>query len=182
MENNNENNLDQGWYSGSYSSPVSAPVTSENGSKKKKSRKWLKTSILILLCLIFGAALGIGLLGLFSGSSAPAGRSSSVVLEGKRQTSDINVNSIDTDKLMTAAEVYAENVNSTVGITTSVTTNYWGFQTTSSASGSGFILTSDGYVLTNYHVIEGGSNIKVTDKDGNSYDASVVGYDEKNDL
>lgn len=182
MENNNENNLDQGWYSGSYSSPVSAPATSENGSKKKKSRKWLKTSILILLCLIFGAALGIGLMGLFNGSSAPAGRSSSVVLEGKRQTSDINVNSIDTDKLMTAAEVYAENVNSTVGITTSVTTNYWGFQTTSSASGSGFILTSDGYIVTNYHVVEGSDSVSVSLFDGTSYEAEVVGCDASNDV
>ena len=83
---------------------------------------------------------------------------------------------------MTAAEVYAANVNSTVGITTSITTNYWGYQTTAAASGSGFILTADGYILTNYHVIENSNSVKVTMYDGTSYDATIVGYDESNDI
>ena len=73
-------------------------------------------------------------------------------------------------------------MNSTVGITTSVTTNYWGFQTTSAASGSGFILTGDGYVLTNYHVIESSNSISVTLYDGKSYDAVLIGYDESSDI
>ena len=80
------------------------------------------------------------------------------------------------------AEVYAENVSSTVGITTSVTTNYFGFKTTSAASGSGFFLTEDGYVLTNYHVIEGATSIKVTAYDDTSYTAELIGYSEANDV
>ena len=94
----------------------------------------------------------------------------------------INTASIDTSKQMTAAEVYAKNVNSTVGITTQVTTNYWGYTTQSAASGSGFIYSSDGYILTNFHVIESASSIKVTLYDGTSYDAKLVGYDESNDI
>ena len=47
----------------------------------------------------------------------------------------IDIVKVDTGKLMSPAEVYAANVNSTVGITTSITTNYWGFQSTSAASG-----------------------------------------------
>ncbi|MCI7134569.1 MAG: trypsin-like peptidase domain-containing protein, partial [Clostridiales bacterium] len=74
------------------------------------------------------------------------------------------------------------NVNSTVGITTSITTNFWGYQTTSAVSGSGFILTADGYILTNYHVIEDSSSITVTLYDGTAYDAAVVGYDESSDI
>ena len=57
-----------------------------------------------------------------------------------------------------------------------------GFQTTAAASGSGFILTDNGYVLTNYHVIEDASSITVTMYDGSSYDAALVGYDESNDI
>ena len=83
---------------------------------------------------------------------------------------------------MSPAEVYAQNVASTVGITTSVTTNYFGFTTTSAAAGSGFVLSEDGYILTNYHVIENSTSIKVTLYDGSSYDAELIGYDESNDI
>lgn len=66
-----------------------------------------------------------------TGSSGGSRSSStSTILQGDRPTSAINVSKIDTSKEMTAAEVYAANVNSTVGITTSITTNYWGYQTT----------------------------------------------------
>ncbi|MBO4324795.1 MAG: trypsin-like peptidase domain-containing protein, partial [Lachnospiraceae bacterium] len=85
-------------------------------------------------------------------------------------------------KEMTASEIYAANVNSTVGITTSINTNYFGYKTTAAASGSGFILTEDGYIATNYHVIEDASDIKVTLYDDTSYKAELVGYDESNDL
>ena len=46
----------------------------------------------------------------------------------------------------------------------------------------GFIYSSDGYILTNFHVIESASSIKVTLYDGTSYDAKLVGYDESNDI
>ena len=84
--------------------------------------------------------------------------------------------------LMSTAEVYAANVDSTVGIITSVATNYWGYSSTSAASGSGFILTEDGYILTNYHVIEDAVSVTVTTYDNKSYAASVVGYDASNDI
>lgn len=104
------------------------------------------------------------------------------IQEGSRDNTVIDVEKIDTNKIMTPAEVYAANVNSTVGITTAVTTNYWGYQTTSAASGSGFVLTKDGYILTNHHVIEDSSSIKVSTYDGTSYDAQLVGYDASNDI
>lgn len=47
--------------------------------------------------------------------------------------------------------------------------------------GSGVILTDDGYILTNYHVVEGASTISVT-IDGTDYDATAVGQDESSDL
>jgi len=48
--------------------------------------------------------------------------------------------------------------------------------------GSGFIITKDGYILTNNHVIERASEIKVTISDGEDYDAKVVGQDAKTDI
>ena len=104
------------------------------------------------------------------------------MMEGVREKSVLDIISIDTSKEMTPAEVYAANVNSTVGITTSVTTNFWGFHTTSAAAGSGFILTDDGYIITNHHVIENSDSITVSLYDGTTYEAELIGYDASNDI
>lgn len=101
---------------------------------------------------------------------------------GKRDSDQGEVETVDTSKELTASEIYSANVNSTVGIQTSVTTNYFGYQTQAAASGSGFILSSDGYIVTNYHVVEDANSIKVTTYDNNTYDAELVGYDESNDI
>ena len=152
--------------------PDNSGASAPAGGKKK-------TTVLVAVGLVL--ALLMGLLGSAIGNSL-FGRGSTTIYEGQRESSVIDVSKVDTGKLMTAAEVYAANVNSTVGITTSVTTNFWGFQTTSAASGSGFILTGDGYVLTNYHVIESSNSISVTLYDGKSYDAVLIGYDESSDI
>ena len=110
------------------------------------------------------------------------GSQGTVIYEGERPTATINIEELDTSKVMTAAEVYAANVNSTVGITTTTTTNFWGHTSTSAASGSGFIITSDGYILTNYHVVEGSDQITVALYDGQEYEAALIGYDDSNDI
>ena len=74
-------------------------------------------------------------------------------------------------------------MNSTVGIVTSaVTTNFWGQRTTSAAAGSGFLFTDDGYILTNYHVVQGADSVTVSTYDGTKYDAKIIGFDESNDV
>ena len=83
---------------------------------------------------------------------------------------------------MTAAEVYKANVDSTVGITTSINTNYFGYKTTAAASGSGFIISKDGYIVTNYHVIDDANKITVTLYNGKKYQAELIGGDEANDV
>lgn len=109
--------------------------------------------------------------------------SSSGIVRGQRSDDGTkNMSYVNTGSLMTASEIYAANVNSTVGIQTQVMTNYFGYQTMAAASGSGFILTDDGYIVTNYHVVEGSSKIKVTTYDDTSYDAKLIGYDENNDI
>lgn len=169
--------------SSSYFTPGCDVPPNPVAPKKKKGRG--RIVALALCCSLLGGAVGAGgaVLGthLLTDNAAPVS-GSTTVLEGLRETSVINTAQIDTSKQMTPAEIYAANVNSTVGITTSITTNFWGYQTTSAASGSGFILTEDGYVLTNYHVIEGASAITVTLYDGTAYAAQLIGYDESNDI
>ena len=84
---------------------------------------------------------------------------------------------------LSAADIYEQNVNSTVGITISAeTTSRYGYGYTYQASGSGFIISEDGYILTNYHVIEGYSTVTVATYDGKTYEAKVIGYDQSNDI
>ena len=163
----------------------SAPVPEQ----KKKSGKAGKIVALLLACALVGGGSGFGAAALMQKNAAVQPQSTtqtssdaSVMLEAKRQAAALQVASVDTGKVLTPSEVYAQNVNSTVGITTSITTNYFGYQTTSAAAGSGFILTQDGYILTNYHVVEGSNSITVTTYDGTGYDATLIGYDESNDI
>ena len=84
---------------------------------------------------------------------------------------------------LSPADLYEQNVNSTVGITISgETSSRYGYGYTYQASGSGFIITSDGYILTNYHVISGSKTVTVATYDHNTYDAKVIGYDASNDI
>ena len=108
-----------------------------------------------------------------------------VLLSTPKSADNSTVSAADTasdEGKMTAAEVYKANVNSTVGITTSINTNYFGYKTTAAASGSGFIYSADGYVLTNYHVVEDSTAVTVTMFDGTAYKAEIVGYDSDNDV
>lgn len=155
---------------------------------KKKSRRGGAWIIALALCFaLLGGALGGGTVWLLTRNTTTAGAGgtsqTTTIQQGKRDNVTININEIETGKLMSAAEVYAKNVNSTVGIQTSITsTNLLGQQTTSAASGSGFILTADGYIVTNYHVIQSADSVTVSTYNGASYSAKIVGYDESNDL
>ena len=156
---------------------------------KHTAKEWTAGKIVALaLCAaLLGGAFGAGgsiLLGQLNKTPTPHTPevNTSHMLEGLRENSVIQLSQIETGKLLTPAEVYAANVNSTVGITTSITTNFWGYQTTSAASGSGFILSDDGYIITNHHVIEDSTGITVSLYDGTTYDAQLIGYDESNDI
>jgi serine protease Do len=76
---------------------------------------------------------------------------------------------------LSAQEVYEKMLPSVVTVAAR--------QSSSTASiGTGVILTKDGYILTNAHVIEGGNDCTVILDTGDSYDAGLVGYDEGRDV
>ncbi len=165
--------------------------TAEPVKQKKKSKTanviGRRMIALSLCCALIGGAVGAG--GVLAGQKLAQSReaeqqasSVSTMVQGQREHTSLNVVSVDTGKVLTPAQVYAANVNSTVGITTEINTNYWGYQTTAAAAGSGFILTEDGYILTNHHVIDDASTITVAMYDGTTYPAQLVGYDESNDI
>ena len=109
-----------------------------------------------------------------------------VVYEGERPQVQTVVNSND-GQPMTAEELYAANLASCVGITVNTEVNIFGQITTSAASGSGFVLTQDGYIVTNYHVIEDAAEdssvtIDVSFANGDKYTAKLVGGEQDNDV
>ncbi len=81
------------------------------------------------------------------------------------------------------ADLYEQTVDSTVGITINgTTTGHFGYDYSFQASGSGFIISDDGYVLTNYHVIEDADSVTVATYDNEAYDAEIIGYDRDSDI
>ena len=187
MENNSNNNIYQGMQYApyGYQPTTQIPIPKKTGGAAK-------VIALALCCSLVGGAMGAGGFAAYeyfragnaniNNAEYEAEADDATMKIGERADSKIKAVSVDTNKVMTAAEIYAANVNSTVGIKTSVTTNYFGYQTQAAASGSGFILTTDGYIVTNYHVIEGAESIRVTTYDNNSYDATLIGYDESSDV
>ena len=157
--------------------------TDPNGfdpERKKKPKKIKSGSIkVVALCLVC-ALLGAAIHPLYQTVS---GSGETTLYVGDREPTKINLTAVNTEKEMTTAEIYAAYVGSTVGITVDiVSTNIFGQTVTGAAAGSGFVITEDGYILTNYHVIEDANSITVTFVDGKSYPATYVGGEEANDI
>ena len=145
--------------------------------KPKKNRLGLKIAALALACALIGGAAGAGIT-----HTITSAHGSTQIEVSDRQVAEVRQVKVDGKQQLTMPEVYAANVNSVVSINVSTTTNVFGRTTESAASGSGFFITKDGYILTNYHVIEGASTVKVTAYDGTTYDAAVIGGDEDYDI
>ncbi|MCD8379504.1 MAG: trypsin-like peptidase domain-containing protein [Lachnospiraceae bacterium] len=167
-----------------YGQPDSGSAAPENRQKKKgRGAGPVKTVALALCCALVGGTVGAGATYAVQNVTATSADSTTTIRTSTGTSAEVSVELVSSSgEEMTAAEVYAENVNATVGITTSTTTNYFGYESTSAASGSGFIITSDGYILTCYHVVEDSDTITVTTYDETSYEAELIGYDESNDI
>ena len=98
----------------------------------------------------------------------------------KAENSGVTV--VDSLGNMSTGSVYAKNVQAVVLITCEVSTTYFGQTSTGVSTGSGFVISENGYVVTNYHVVEGASRITVSSYNGEEYAATLVGHDSTNDV
>ena len=175
---------------GDYADPSPAPVPGPAGpgpeSPRKRPGRFTKRAIALLLaCVVVGGAAGAGGAAAYQQFAKP----DTVVYQGERPTVDVDtVANSNGGQPMTPEQLYAANLASCVGITVSTTSvNIFGQTTTSAASGSGFVLTQDGYIVTNYHVIEdavddSSVSIEVSFADGTQYTATLVGGEQDNDV
>ena len=165
------------------------------GRKAKKVRQPVTMSrgmlgLLIAGCLFLsclfglgGAVLGHSMLTQNSGtaqttSTAPASASESA----ETDTVGYSLENA-TGANMTVKEITAAAQNSVVEIRTeSVASDSWMPEYVMEGAGSGVIISKDGYIMTNNHVISGANKIKVTTADGTEYQAELVGTDENNDV
>ncbi len=158
--------------------PVQPPV-----QPKKQGffhRAAVKVTALILACAVTGGLAGWGGAAI-AGSGSNSGKTT--IQQSDRQPVTVQVKKVDGQTKMDPATVYASVVNSAVSINCSATsTNIFGQQTQTASSGSGFIITEDGYVVTNYHVVSGASSVQVTLYNGDTYDATVIGGDSDYDV
>ena len=145
----------------------------------KKKHTGLKIAALALCCALLGGAVGGGV-----AWGIGHGTSETTIQVSDRTVSQVSLKTVDGKTEMSDAEVYAANVNSVVSINVTGTSgyNFFGQPVQSASSGSGFVLTEDGYIVTNYHVVKDAHTVEVTMYDGTEYDARYVGGDEDYDI
>ncbi len=175
--------------------PQPEPPVSEKPRKKKKSRGiWKK-----LLAAVLILALVVGSCGVTASIVSQNWRSRAAQMEasfngkiyqlqqqldGVSQKADqqLSLGSLPAGELLTPVQVYALNVDAVVMIYSTVVYSSYGQPTSGTSTGSGFIISQDGYILTNYHVIEGATAVSVETGSGTRYDAAVIGSDSTNDI
>lgn len=150
---------------------------SHETSVKTNKRGRRVFALLLALCLAAGA------LGITAFAEETEKKNEPAVLyESGRDAGSVEVRKAEPGTLMTVPEVYANCVESTVGIQTKSTVNYYGYQTSAATAGSGFIVSENGYIVTNYHIVDSADKVTVSDYAGATYEAKIIGYDESNDV
>ena len=163
--------------------PSGSSVSPEERPRKKQSffkSTAAKVIAIVLACAIIGTGCGFGGAALYRSST----RQTVTLQQSDRAPVTVSVKQVDGQTKMEPAEVYASTVNSVVSINTTATagTNIFGQTVETASAGSGFIISPDGYIVTNYHVVKGATSVKVTLYSGDTYDATVIGGDSDYDV
>jgi len=190
-----EMNRQPGYTPGYTFQPQTQPVTRVKKEKKQRSRGgfWKKAIAAVLVVAVVAAGCGITA-GIVNSRWEAQVNNQKALIAGMQKQLDELQKQLDGTKAdgfagiaasaegMTPSQVYERNVNSVVAITTSIISATPYGTSEGASSGSGFILTADGYIVTNHHVVSGASKVYVVTHDGEEYPATVVGSDSTNDL
>lgn len=176
--NQNYNQQQAGYYNNSYVNPAGKK---KKAPKAKKEKKTVRVSALVLtVSLLASAVLGFGG-GMVANYVNGRGSGGNGMTINKVVTTAEETNS--TTGEMSTSDIVAATKNSVVEITTEIVkTGSFLQQYIESGAGSGVIISENGYIVTNNHVIEDASSITVTLADGTSYSAKLVGTDADLDV
>lgn len=156
-----------------------------SGGKEKYGKKFV--AALVAISIVNAALLGGAfMIGRSFGSEDRKVASKQELLESMQAPSSDGgaVAIANTQGEMATTEIVKKVGPAVVGITSTVQgqMSFFGTSTTSEAEGSGIILSADGYIVTNNHVVDGATTVRVTLNTGTEYDAKLVGKDEQTDL
>lgn len=161
----------------------------EEKKPREKSSEAHRSGTLKLACMCLVCALVGGLVGGFISWNAVKGNLADGTAKDNsvKPISGTTVGKRVSTETASANEIYELGCKQTVGVSLESTrANIFGQQSASAVAGTGFIITSDGYIMTNYHVIESAQKsehkIQVLFKDKSSFEAKIVGFDEDNDV
>ena len=146
-----------------------------------------KTACMCLVCALVGGLVG-GFVALNAASGNVTGTTAGTTAANDKPV----IGSTATGKTVSteaasANDIYELGCRQTVGIAIgNSSSNIFGQTSSSAVNGTGFVITADGYIMTNYHVIESAQrnnySVSALFKDGTSYEAKVVGFDADNDV
>jgi len=169
---------------------IRPPVPRE---RKKRLGGFLRAVCLVLVCSLFSAAAAYAVMdfrfsrGDFTINRVVLGGSIADVQPDNNPDNDPDDPVTTLTGNITAQDIYDMALKQVVGIVTEVP-GMFGLPGNESSpiSGSGFIISADGYILTNYHVIEMAHRnnlpLSVVLNDGSSYDAEIIGFEESSDV
>ncbi len=184
-----QNNKGNGWYQPTqdyrYSTTgyyAKEPHFTPSYAKSKKEQRYAGLAVIAIVTVLLSGA--IGFVGAYFGNRyANENRQFSGTSVIYQAVERVDSTGSSSNKQLSVAEVANLTANSVVEIRTeSVTTGIFMQQYISEGAGSGVIITTDGYIVTNNHVIDGANKITVRLKDGTSYEADLVGKDAKTDI
>jgi S1-C subfamily serine protease len=139
----------------------------------KLLRRWLRATWRSLLLLVLGGLLGAAVAGGLSAPSGKAGSTASMAdAAGSHASKPTGASSVPVPTIDKLREQAISRITPVVVEVTNV----------GKGLGSGVILTRDGYIVTNNHVVAGASRIRVTLSNGKTVPATLRGYDPVDDL
>ena len=175
-----------------YENEIYEVIPVNEKGKKKKFRFYLKKTGSFVLAMIIGGGITFGVGSAYvpklikdEVSNAVSASNSNPVKANPAMTAEQSATPINNDgkRLLSVVEIAQKVGPTVVGINTKTKTmSIFGRMQEAEGSGSGIILTSDGYIVTNNHVIENADEITVVLSDGKSYKANLTGADSRTDL
>lgn len=170
-----------------------SPSARRKEPKQKKQRRGMPAAAIVALCLVC-ALVGGGFGGVIAGSlnGDDAQPQTTLNQENTPTTTGSSVSNNSSGEMSARDIYYNLALKQVVGINSDITTtNVWGMQVQGSVSGTGFVISEDGYILTNYHVIEDAYNTNSpitvmfsseSGYDTTEYTAEVIGFERNNDV